>query len=388
MEKGKTPEITHDETTGAVTKIVTLRSSNFHAHFRRDALMRAVTPIQLRGYKYVLAMPNTGPIRTIAEAHAYYNELMRIADEEGLDKLSGILMTLYHTADITPAVIEQIAKQKIVRAVKHYPTHRPGQEGTTGSGFGRPLEEAGDMLRAMEETGVPLLGHFESVEDNDGRMLPHSEREGYFVDNYLWGLRDKYPKLRICFEHCSTRKGVEFVKADSSGRTVCTITPQHLWFTADDFGRYSWRNHLRCMPYVKTEDDREAVTGLATSGDMRAIAGDDTAPHLSAAKDKPFEQAACGCYLPHAIALYVAKFIGRGVANLQDAMNSYEHFACLNGPRFWGLPVPADDDTVTIRYETRRDIPEPTPVPEDNDFVIPLGWTAGSDKLKVGYALD
>lgn len=378
----KTPEIVRDEASGKPVKITVLRPSNFHAHFRRDALMHAVTSLQLRGYKYVLAMPNTGPIRTITEAFAYYEELTAIAVAEDMTKLSGILMTLYHTADITPAVIEQIAVQQCVRAVKHYPTHRPGQEGTTGSGLGRPLEEAGDMLHAMEETGVPLLGHFESVEDKHGRALPHSEREGYFVDNYLYGLRDKYPKLRICFEHCSTRKGIEFVKADSSGRTVCTITPQHLWFTADDFGLYSWRNHLRCMPYVKTEDDREAITNLATSGDMRAIAGDDTAPHLSAAKDKPFEQAACGCYLPHAIALYVAKFIAC------DAMDKYEHFACLNGPRFWGLPVPADDDTITIRCDTRCDIPEPTPVPEDNDFVIPLGWTTESDKLKVGYVLD
>ena len=378
----KTPEIVRDEASGKPIKITVLRPSNFHAHFRRDALMHAVTPLQLRGYKYVLAMPNTGPIRTIAEAYAYYDEIMRIADEEGLSKLSGILMTLYHTADITPAVIEQIANQKIVRAVKHYPTHRPGQEGTTGSGLGRPLEEADDMLRTMEETGVPLLGHFESVEDKHGRTLPHSEREGYFVDNYLWGLRDKYPKLRICFEHCSTSEGLKFVKADLSGRTVCTITPQHLWFTAEDFGRYSWRNHLRCMPYVKTEDDRGAVTELATSGDMRAIAGDDTAPHLSAAKNKPFEEAACGCYLPHAIALYVAKFIE------QDAANMYEYFACLNGPKFWGLPIPEDNDTITIRCERRHDIPEPTPVPEDNDFVIPLGWTEEADKLKIGYALE
>ena len=378
----KTPEIVRDEASGKPIKITVLRPSNFHAHFRRDALMHAVTPLQLRGYKYVLAMPNTGPIRTIAEAYAYYDEIMRIADEEGLSKLSGILMTLYHTADITPAVIEQIAKQHCVRAVKHYPTHRANQEGTTGSGLGRPLEAADDMLRAMEETGVPLLGHFEAVEDKHGRELPHSEREGYFVDNYLWDLRQKYPKLRICFEHCSTKKGVEFIKADTSGRTVGTFTPQHLWFTTDDFNRFSWRNHLRCMPYVKTEEDRAAVTDFATSGDMRAIAGDDTAPHLSAAKNKRFEEAACGCYLPHAIALYIAKFIE------SKAMKNYEYFACLNGPRWWGLPIPADHDTITIRCETEHDIPEPTPVPEEDEFVIPLGWTTEQDKLKIGYALQ
>lgn len=372
-------KIYRDEATGTPVKIVSLRQSNFHAHFRRDALMRAVTPIQLRGYKYVLAMPNTGPIRTIAEAGAYHDKLMAIAEKARMNKLSGILMTLYHTADITPAVVERIAKQKVVRAIKHYP-HHPGA--TTGSGLGRPLEEAGDMLRAMEEAGVPLLGHFEAVHDKHGRELPHSEREGYFVENHLWKLRDKYPKLRICFEHCSTRKGVEFVTADRSGYTVCTITPQHLWFTAEDFDRYSWRNHLRCMPYVKTKDDRDVLVEFATSGDKRAIAGDDTAPHLSAAKNKPFEEAACGCYLPHAIALYAAKFLEH------DAMEYYEYFACLNGPRWWNLPIPSDDDTVIIRQETEHDIPDPTPVPENGDVVIPLGWTTQADKLKVGYALS
>lgn len=373
--------ITRSEATGQPDKLVMLRPSNFHAHFRRDALMRAVALPQLRHYKYVLAMPNTGPIRTIADALEYHDELMDIAEAAGLDLLSGIVMTLYHTADITARVVEQIAMQPVVRAIKHYPTHRVGQEGTTGSGLGRPLEEAGDMLRAMEECDVPLLGHFESIEDEHGRVLPHAKREAHFVEHHLWRLRDRYPKLRICFEHCSTREGLAFVKADTSLNTVCTITPQHLWFTAKDFERVSWRNHLRCMPYVKTEEDREALIDFATSGDPRAIAGDDTAPHLSKAKNKPFEEAACGCYLPHAIALYVAKFLER------HALEKYESFACLNGPLWWGLPPPAEDDTITIRC-TKDDIPDPTPVPEEGDIVIPLGWTPEPDRLHIGYAAD
>lgn len=359
-----------------------LRPSNFHAHFRLSAMMRAIAPHIMRHVKYVLAMPNNGPIVGIAEAQMYFAELMRIAAQNGFDHLSGILMTLYHTADTTSEVIEQIARSKIVRAVKHYPPH-PGA--TTGSGHGIPLDDprSDRMLRAMEDCGVPLLGHFESPVDADGNDLPHLRRERYMVDNVLWSFRDKYPRLRICFEHASTKAAIEFVKADTSGRTVLTATPQHLTFTDEDLMKFSWRNHLKCMPIVKPKEDRDAVIEFVTSGDPRVIMGDDTAAHPSRTKNKPFDECASGCYLPHAIAFYTRVFEQAGALD-----ERFVNFVSRNGPRWWNLPQPDDNDTVIVRREMSNDIPDPVEVdlPDGRDIVIPLGWTEEADRLQLGYA--
>lgn len=359
-----------------------LRPSNFHSHPRRGAMMRAVTPQIMRHLKYLLAMPNNGPIVTISQALEYHAELMQIAREQGFSRrLSAVLMTLYHTVETTPAVIEEIAKSQIVRAVKHYPPH-PGA--TTGSGHGISLDDPRSdlMLRAMEETGVPLLGHFECVVDAWGRPIDHQDREKHMVDNYLWAFRDKYPKLRICFEHASTKESVAFVKADTSGRTVMTATPQHLIFVDHDLKKYSWRNHLKCMPIVKPEEDRNAIVEFVTSGDERAIAGDDGAPHASKTKELPFDECASGCWLPHAIAFYTSVFEQRGALDQR-----FVKFMSLNGPLWWRLPPPDIEDQIYVRTELVNDIPHPVTVhlPEGDDVVIPLGWTTEPDRLRLGY---
>ncbi len=365
---------------GHILSLVMPRPSNFHAHFRRDAMMRAVSDSIMRWVLYVLAMPNTGPIRTMEEALEYHGELMADANARGFHWIK-ILMTLYHTVDITPAVIEQIAISSVVYAVKDYPSHKGA---TTGSGHGIPLEEHPDMLHAMEETGVPLLGHFEDVYDKNGRMLPLAERESHCVTNRLWRLRDKHPKLRICCEHATTEEMVEFVKADPSGRTVMTVTPMPLLFTDKDFER-SWANLLKCMPITKGEEHHQAVLGFATSGDFRAIAGNDDAPHPSKSKLVSFDECSFGCRLPHSIPLYVKAF------NQADALDErFIKFMCLNGPNWWGLEPPTSDDTITIRRETVRDIPDPVDIVEDDgsvsDIVLPLGWSMEPDRLQIGLA--
>ena len=144
------------------------------------------------------------------------------------------------------------------------------------------------------------------------RRLPHAEREAHCITHRVRRLRERFPDLDLRIEHASTREAIALVKEDASNKTSCTVTPQHLWFTADDMAHLSWKNHLRCMPYVKTPEDRDALIEFVTSGDKRVIAGSDTAPHISAAKNKSFEETACGCWTPHAIALYAAAFLKAG----------------------------------------------------------------------------
>lgn len=354
-------------------------ASDFHAHLRSNNLMEAVAWHTMRWTRYCLAMPNTGPIRKIPELIAYREQLYYYIQKHSLN--TDMVMTLYFTDLLTPKIIEELARLPFPCAVKYYP---PEQGATTGSGYGMPLGDGDAVLRAMSECDIPLLGHFESLRDSNGHDVPESRREREFILNRFPALRQKYPELRISIEHASTKQAVSAVKEDDSGKTVCTMTPHHLLFTEDDLRVRSWRNHLKCMPIVKTPDDRDSLLEFASSGDPRVILGTDTAAHPSAKKEVSFQDAACGAYVPHALSLYAMAF--RGVGALDER---FIKFACLNGPRWWGLSLPEKSVRIRIVSDTTHDIPEPDPIPNEGDVVIPLGWSAREDeRLRIGHALE
>ena len=361
-----------------VESIQILRVSKFHEHFRRDALMRAVAKHIFAHVKYVLAMPNNGPIETIDEALAYHNELAQIA-RQTTERHIGIIMTLYHSRKITPQVIEYLARSNIVRAVKHYP---PVKNITTGSQEGgATIEESGPMFERMQENGVPFLVHCEDAVDTQGRPLDPTQGEAHMIRHRMWRLRDKFPRLRICIEHASTVDAIQFVKADTSGNTVMTVTPHHPAFTNEDFVRFG--NDLKCKPIVQTRENRDAIRTFMTSGDRRVIAGDDTAPHIRSTKAMPFKKAANGCWLPHSLALYAKTFDEAGALD-----ERFERFMSINGPTWWHLPLPRADDTVTFYRTDTDDFPEPVLVPELDDVVVPLGWSEHeASRLKIGWAI-
>jgi dihydroorotase len=357
------------------------RPSDFHAHFRKSPMLDAVLPHQISWVKYALAMPNTQPITTLREAEDYWEQLKAVAAKHG-HKSVEFVMTLYYTARVTAQVVEHISTLPFKLGVKAYPPHKGA---TTGSGAGVPILSMPETLRSMEVNGVRLLIHGESVIGKDGNELPHEEREGEFMREVFPQLRERYPDLLICLEHISTVEGIEAVKSDDSGNTVSTITPHHAICSTEDFGR-SWANHLRCMPIPKAPHHRDAIREFMTGGDKRVILGTDTAPHPSMSKvgkdgGLPFNEAACGCYLPHAIALYALVFKEMGKLD-----ERFAKFACFNGPDWWNLPRPKSTDRIHIRVEHENDIPEPTPVPEIDDIVIPLGWTKEPDKMRIGLA--
>jgi dihydroorotase len=388
MDRTDSPLRIERGNSGDIAAITMPRTSNFHAHVRWDQMIEAVAPEVMRFVKYVLCMPNNGPgrggiIRTLSDAYRVHNRLLDIRAKHGLNTLTRVILTLYHTRDITPDVIESAMLTNVARALKDYPTD---PKGTTNAGHGAPFDDNHDVARVCVQTGFRRLFHAEDTHDLYGRPLPHRDREAHCITHRLWRFRDKYPG-RYCIEHASTREAIEFVKADPSGDTVMTVTPQHLLFTEEDFKKYSWRNHLRCMPYVKTEDDRQALLDFVTSGDPRCIAGDDTAPHPRRTKEFPdlpqdeaFEKAHCGCWVPHSIALYALAFMQR---NAMD--DRFVNFMCYNGPDWWHLERPSASDTIRI-VATKDDIPHPLMLPERDDVVIPLGWSEHPDRLAIGYA--
>lgn len=351
---------------GSVVEIDMLRPSDFHCHLRLGALREAVTPEVTWPYKYVLVMPNTKPhLLTVDDALRYKFECELMLREADIS--TTIIPTIYLTASTTPEMIHALADlaDEIPLGVKSYP---PG--GTTNSDEAADLRTMGHVLKVMEERRVRLLIHGERTHDDSGLLIPHPEREHRFYTEIYPGVRDMVPNLSICLEHITTATAVAVVKEDESGNTVCTVTPQHMALTNQAFEEPWGGVHARCMPYLKSKDDRYAVADFATSGDWRAILGTDCAPHLLKAKERPFEDAACGCYTPHALGMYAEVFevFGRLDERFVD-------FASFNGPRWWGLPEPEDHEFVTLVDDLVNAVPDPTNVPEERDIVVPLGWT-------------
>lgn len=342
-------------------------------------MMHAVAKFILRHVRYALAMPNNGPIRTIEEALEYHAMILG-AGAFGLNRKVEVIVTLYFTGLLTPRVIQRIKEVEeqlgIRIEVKYYP---PEPGATTGSGHGIPLDAGHETLLEMQMLGVPFLLHAESVYDRHGRELPDEERESHMIENVMWQFRDKYPRLRHSIEHASTKEAVRYVEGDPSGNTFMTVTPQHSLFIGDDF--HELGTDLKCKPIVKSLEHVVVVVKFITSGDKRAGAGDDTAPHPHKKKLTAFEEAANGCWLPHALELYAEVF------DRQKALDHrFERFMSLNAVEWRGLAPPDEDDTIRI-IRKKGPIPAPVPIPGADDVIASLGWGPDGDKLTLSFAV-
>jgi dihydroorotase len=92
------------------------------------------------------------------------------------------------------------------------------------------------------------------------------------------------------------------------------------------------RPHLYCLPILKRNIHQQALRELVASGFDRAFLGTDSAPHARHRKE-----ASCGCAgcfnAPTALGSYATVF------EEMNALQHFEAFCSLNGPRFYGLPV-------------------------------------------------
>ncbi|HYM29097.1 MAG TPA: dihydroorotase, partial [Steroidobacteraceae bacterium] len=197
------------------------------------------------------------------------------------------------------------------------------------------IGKVGGALAALEEHDLPLLVHGEVTD----AAVDVFDREAAFIDRVLAGLVRRYPRLRIVFEHITTREGVEFVRS-AGARVGATITPQHLLLSRNALFEGGIRPHHYCLPVLKRERHREALVAAATGGEPQFFLGTDSAPHARHAKE-----AACGCagvYSAHAaIELYAEAFERAG------RLDRLEGFASLYGADFYRLP--RNSETITLR---------------------------------------
>src|SRR3989344_8537684 len=99
-------------------------------------------------------------------------------------------MTCYLTDEITPKEICLGFSEYAWCAVKLYIAGQDGTGGTTNSKHGvRNLEGRYPIFEAMEECGIPLLGHFEAVE----RDVDEFDREIVSLERDLMPIIRRFP---------------------------------------------------------------------------------------------------------------------------------------------------------------------------------------------------
>ena len=332
-----------------MSQVTIIRPDDWHLHLRDGEPMRAVLPDTARRFARAIVMPNLQPpVTTTAMAIAYRGRILS-ALPEGM-KFEP-LMTLYLTDRTTGDEIRRAKQSGAVHAVKYYPagatTH--SESGVTA------LMRCEDALAAMEECNLSLLVHGE-VTFPDVDIF---DREKIFIDRVLIPVLEKFSKLRVVFEHITTRDAVRFVLG-APPRVAATITAHHLLFNRNALFAGGIRPHHYCLPILKREEDRQALIGAAVSGNPRFFLGTDSAPHARNTKET-----ACGCagiYTTHAgIELYAEIF------DAAKALDRLEGFASLHGPDFYGLPH--NQDRITLVKETWS---VPQELPFHDDTLVPF----------------
>ena len=329
-----------------MTSLTIRRPDDWHLHLRDGAALQAVLPHTAAQFARAIVMPNLKPpVTTTAQALAYKQRIMAALPAGSTFEP---LMTLYLTDRTDPAEVEKATASGAIHGFKLYPAGA-----TTNSDSGvTDIRRIDSVLARMAELGVVLQVHGE-VTDPEVDVF---EREARFIGSVLAPVIDRYPKLRVVFEHITTREAVEFVRGARKG-VAATITPQHLLLNRNALFTGGIRPHHYCLPVLKTEADRRTLLDAIASGSSRFFLGTDSAPHARHTKE-----ASCGCagiYSAHAaIELYAEAFEAVG------ALGQLNGFASEHGAAFYGLPY--NEGTVTLTKES---------------WDVPTSYQFGADEL-------
>jgi dihydroorotase len=299
-------------------------------------------------------MPNLRPpVTTVVQAQAYESRILEAAKIAGYPKFHP-LMTLYLT-DNTQASEIQKAKDSGIVGVKLYPAGA-----TTNSDAGvTDINRCDLAIAKMAELNMPLLVHGEVTHS----LIDIFDREAKFIEEVLEPLRKRHPRLRVVFEHITTKQAAEYVENANTtdfGEIAATITAHHLLYNRNALFTGGVRPHYYCLPILKREEHRQALLSAATGHSKRFFLGTDSAPHAQDLKEN-----ACGCAgcftAAQAIELYAQAF--DSVGKLQQL----ESFASFNGPDFYGLP--RNQDVITIEKVSQK---IPSSYPMGKDMLVPL----------------
>ncbi|MGC3874470.1 dihydroorotase [Halomonas sp. GXIMD04776] len=313
------------------------RPDDWHLHLRDGEAMATVLPYTSALYGRAIIMPNLAtPVTTVAAARAYRERIVA-ALPTGHEFTP--LMTCYLSDSVTSQDLEEGFAEGVFTAAKLYPANA-----TTNSALGvRDVKAIYPLFETMQRLGMPLLIHGE---------VTHAEvdifdREKVFIDEVMEDIRHQFPELKVVFEHITTREAAYYV-LEGDDYLAATITPQHLAHNRNDMLVGGIRPHLFCLPILKRDIHQRALRQAIASGHPRFFLGTDSAPHLASAKET-----SCGCAgvfnAPSALETYATVF------EEERALDHFEAFCSLNGPRFYGLEP---NENVIELVREPHDVPE------------------------------
>jgi dihydroorotase len=331
-------------------EITILRPDDWHVHFRDGELLTETVLATARSFNRAIAMPNLNPPLTNVELAKDYEKRLLQACPEGNSFQP--LVTLYLNSETSPEEIRRAQKSGIL-AAKLYPAGA-----TTNSASGvKSIFHLNPVFAEMAEQGMILLVHGEVTTPE----VDIFDREKVFIEQYLRKITEDFPKLKIVFEHITTKDAVDFVN-ESSENIAATVTPQHLMLNRNDLLVGGIKPHNYCLPVLKRSVHQQALREAVVSGSKKFFLGTDSAPH-----EKKEKESACGCAgcysAPAAIELYAQVFDEMG------ALNQLEGFASLHGADFYGLP--RNKDKITL-YKESWTVAEEIIISKDN-VLVPFG---------------
>lgn len=320
---------------------ITLRMpDDFHVHFRRGAILKAVVPHTVRQFARALVMPNTDPpILKAEDVVGYRNEIMAAAANVGVGHDSfRPLMTIQITDETRPEMIRD-AKDVGAIAGKVYP-----KGVTTNSANGvSDWKKLYPVFAAMQEADMVLSLHGQVP---DAFIL---DREKQFL-SVLTDLSETFPNLRIVMEHISTRASVRAV--EELPNVAATITAHHLLYTLQDVLASSGRDggvglnpHLYCQPILQRPEDRQALLDavmVCGPNNPKFFLGSDSAPHVRERKES-----SCGC-----AGVFSAPVLLPVLVRLFDQLGKLPklgRFISVFGANFYHLPL--NSGHLTLRKE-------------------------------------
>lgn len=339
---------------------------DWHLHVRDGEVLPVTVNHAASRCRRAIIMPNLKPpVRTVEEARGYRDRILSACTFDHFQPL----MTLYLTDNTTPTDIQAAGESDFVFAVKLYPAGATtnSEEGLTS------VKKAEATLARMEELDFPLLVHAEATSPD----IDVFDREKAFIDGDLTWICNRFKKLRIVFEHVSSRAGVDFVDSQGS-RMGATVTPHHLLLTRNDLLVGGLKPHHYCLPVVKTEDDRSALKEACLRKE-NVFAGTDSAPHPRSKKES--HSCAAGIYtapfFPELYAMaFEDSFLDAATSKLDyDAFQEFlRDFLCIRGERFYGLPLnemPGSESRLWLELK-KSEVTNPQSYPFGSDELIPL----------------
>lgn len=314
------------------------KPSDLHTHVRQGDLLPEIARITAKNFAYIEIMPNTTPAKlTGPEAIAYGKEV------EQYTPGTKVIPSIKITAETTPEMVKKAVELGVKVGKIYYGITTNETEGARG------IEPFMPALKAAEEYGMIVLIHGEMAYKPDGSKIINLRREEAFLP-IAQNIVMNFPKLKIVFEHITTKAMVDFVvecHRQDPGRIAATITVQHLQYDIDGVlgfvgpeGGEGINVHNYCKPVLKYPEDRAALIWAATSGLICFFFGSDSAPHTTENKYTCCGKPGVFSALTR-IETLAEIFEKEGVLETR-----FEGFISIYGPKFYGLPETTE--TITL----------------------------------------